>query len=167
MEQLMLAKDTAAMNRLESAARLHVLVVEDDCADAHLIERVLREVEQVGFIEIARDGLEALQYLDAGFVPPDLAIVDLSMPRLDGLGLMMELGCRERFTFPVVVLTSSTGQEDILRSVAGGARHVISKPHSFEELESALSAAIATCNFKSQTGNIERIRDKRRGGESH
>lgn len=123
---------------------LHVLVVEDDTADAHLIERALEEIPKIGFVEIARDGVEALAYLDAGFVPPDLAIVDLNLPRLDGLGLLSEIGDRKNCKFPVVVLTSSAAAEDIERSVSRGARHVISKPRSLAELESVLRTAIAT-----------------------
>ena len=123
---------------------LHVLIVEDDTADAHLIELALEEIPKIGFVEIARDGVEALAYLDAGFVSPDLAIVDLNLPRLDGFGLLTEIGERYDCKFPILVLTSSAASEDIARSVSRGARHVISKPRTLEELESVLRTAIAT-----------------------
>jgi CheY-like chemotaxis protein len=125
-------------------AGLHVLVVEDNEADAHLIELALREQgAAVGAIEIAKDGVEALELLDASLVSPDLAIIDLQMPRMDGFRLLIEMACRGHDGFPIVVLTSSTAKNDIVRSLFRGASKVISKPHSLEGLNREIATTIA------------------------
>src|SRR5262245_43719576 len=89
---------------------LNVLVVEDDVADAHLIKRALADSPRVAHVDFASDGVEALALIDQGIAPPDLAIIDLKMPRMDGFRLLIELACRDEDRFPVVVLTSSTAK---------------------------------------------------------
>jgi CheY-like chemotaxis protein len=122
---------------------LNVLVVEDDEADAHLILRALQGRPKIGQVDLAGDGVEALELLDQQLVAPDLAIIDLHMPRMDGFRLLIELACRQDRDFPIVVLTSSAAKSDIVRSLFRGANRVISKPDTLEELELELAATIA------------------------
>ena len=122
---------------------LNLIVVEDDAADAHLIRQALQDMPKVANIAFARDGVEALQMLERSPVTPDLAIIDLNMPRMDGFRLMIELACRRGERFPIVVLTSSTASSDVIRSLLRGANRVVSKPDTVAELESALASAIA------------------------
>jgi CheY-like chemotaxis protein len=122
---------------------LHVLLVEDDAADAYLIYRTLVENPRVGEIVHARDGVEALQLLDSGAVDPDLAIIDLNMPRKNGFSLLVELASRERPHFATVVLTSSKSNSDAVRSKLRGANRFLTKPDTIEELDLALSNVIA------------------------
>ena len=123
-------------------AGLRVLLVEDDLADAHLITRALNQRPNVTEVVHACDGVQALELIDKRAYAPDLAIVDLKMPRMDGFRLLIELACRDQADFPVVVLTSSTARNDVVRSLFRGADKVISKPHSFEQLERELARAI-------------------------
>jgi CheY-like chemotaxis protein len=122
---------------------LNILVVEDDEADAYLIERCLGENPRVATIMRAADGVEALDLIDCGIIEPDLAIVDLHMPRKNGFNLLLELSCRETPRFPMVVLTSSTARTDAIRSKLRGANQVLTKPDTVEELDQVLSEAIA------------------------
>lgn len=141
-----IADDVAPMSTLArkaSLGTLHILLVEDDAGDAHLIETALGELAKVGLVDVVADGIEALEYLD-GKHAPDIAIIDLQMPRMDGFKLLIEIGCRDGLGFPIIVLTSSSAPKDIVRSLFRGASHVISKPDSTSELKSVLSVAIAS-----------------------
>ena len=128
----------------EGREGLHILVVEDDAADAHLILRALSEQgAKVAHIDLASDGVEALERLDESVVSPDLAIIDLKMPRMDGFKLLIEMACRGHSNVPVVVLTSSTAKADIVRSLFRGAKEVISKPNTLSDLKRVLATTLA------------------------
>ncbi|MDB5433311.1 MAG: response regulator receiver protein [Caulobacter sp.] len=125
-------------------ATLQVLLVEDDDADAYLIERALAGNPRVGAIIRARDGVEALELVDARRMKPDLAIIDLHMPRKDGFALLSELAARVVVEFPSVILTSSKRGADALRSRKRGATLFVTKPNSLEKLTAALDRVVAT-----------------------
>ncbi|HWA00223.1 MAG TPA: response regulator [Caulobacterales bacterium] len=119
---------------------LQILVVEDDEADAYLIQRALAASGRCNVLR-AVDGVEALRLIDQG-VKPDLAIIDLQMPRKNGFSLLVELGCAG-CSFPTVVLTSSRARADWVRSKVRGAGEVLTKPDNLEELRDLLDEAIA------------------------
>jgi CheY-like chemotaxis protein len=96
----------------------------------------------VAHVDLAHDGVEALERLNESLVSPDLAIIDLKMPRMDGFRLLIEMACGGHNNFPIVVLTSSTAKNDTVRSLFRGARRVISKPNSLDELKRELAVAI-------------------------
>ena len=79
---------------------LQVLLVEDDEADAYLIRRALALNPRVDDVVLAEDGEEALELLDRRRVFPDLALVDLRMPRKDGLAFLKDLAARPEARFP-------------------------------------------------------------------
>jgi CheY-like chemotaxis protein len=121
-----------------------VLVVEDDDADAYLIERALSANPNVSGIIRATDGVEALHLVDIGAVDPDVALIDLHMPRKNGFHLLADFAERRSPCFPMVVLTSSTAPTDAMRSRLRGATRVLTKPDSIADLEEVLSAAITS-----------------------
>lgn len=135
------SEDGAGWVLPEERAGLAVLIVEDDEADAYLVERVLVGHRRVGQIMRATNGVEALQLVDGGWIEPDLAIIDLHMPRMNGWSLLVDLGVRAR-TFPTIVLTSSAARSDAMRSKLRGATQVLTKPDSMEEFEALLTRAI-------------------------
>jgi CheY-like chemotaxis protein len=137
LSRRMVARDAALT--LDS---LHILLAEDDDADAYLITRALAKNPKVGVVARARDGLEALELLDKGVIAPGLAIIDLHMPRRSGFSLLVDLAMREGANFPSAVLTSSVASADQIRSKLRGATYFLTKPTSVEELESALSQLI-------------------------
>jgi signal transduction histidine kinase len=125
---------------------LCVLVVEDSEADAYLIHRALFNHPSVGQVVHAHDGLEAQEMIERGEVRPDLAFIDLQMPRLNGFELLIALASGERCDFPMVVLTSSSLEADRLRSRIRGAVEVLTKPNSVEQLGAMLSVSVdAVC----------------------
>lgn len=125
------------------AKPLHVLVVEDDEADAYLIHKTLAANRRVARVTKARDGGEALALLSLGEIAPDLALVDLHMPRMGGLSLLVQLGCRDAPRFPVVVLTSSKAGSDAARSKLRGADKFFTKPDSLDDLQQLIDGVIS------------------------
>ncbi len=128
---------------IDSKHGLEILLVEDDEGDAYLIKTALDENPRVGNVLIAKNGDEALQLIDSGAVKPDLAFVDLHMPRKDGLALLTHLTLRKGICFPSVVLTSSRLRADELRSETRGAVGFVTKPTSLAKLKEALNREIA------------------------
>jgi CheY-like chemotaxis protein len=122
---------------------LCVLVVEDDEADAYLISRALAGQPSVGQVVRASDGVAALEMVEGGRVTPDVAFIDLHMPRKNGFNLLAAFAGRPESTFPMVVLTSSTAPTDAVRSRLRGAMRVVTKPDTVEAMETVLAFAIA------------------------
>lgn len=123
--------------------KIEILLVEDDEADAFLITEALRRNRRVGQIVRACDGVDALEMLDRGLCP-DLAIVDLQMPRKDGLALLRDIRERRGIHFNAVVLTSSRRGADIYRSVKRGACMFATKPRYADKYQSVIDDAIAS-----------------------
>ena len=95
-------------------------------------------------MHVARDGVEALELLQAGpemDYRPDLILLDINMPRMNGLELLNVLKTDPALrTIPVVVLTTSSAEEDILRSYQSHASSYVVKPIDFEQFFSAIQA---------------------------
>jgi len=125
------------------ATRLTVLLVEDDDADVYLIRRALANNPRIGEIVVARDGVEALDMIDHWEMEPDLAIVDLHMPRKDGFSLLRDFASRSAVRFPTVVLTSSKAGADQFRAKKRGAFAYLAKPTTAAKLTVALDQLIA------------------------
>jgi chemotaxis family two-component system response regulator Rcp1 len=121
---------------------LKILLVEDDEPDIYLINRALEGNPRVGEVVVAEDGLKALEMIDKGWVRPDLAIVDLHMPRKDGFALLRDFAAKNRRQFPSVILTSSAAAADAHRAMHCGAVAFITKPGTPAKLSAALDRAI-------------------------
>ena len=114
-----------------------ILLVEDNVDDEALIVRALKKNNLVNTVIVARDGVEALDYLfgtgtfagrDVGR-PPGLILLDLKLPKLHGIEVLRQLRADERTKrAPVVVLTLSEEQEDLFQSYDLGANSYIRKP---------------------------------------
>ncbi len=137
------ATDDPQKGLSENLDGLQVLLVEDDAADAYLIKCALAKNPRIGSIVCATDGVSALRAIEQGAATPDLAIIDLQMPRMDGFRLLLELNCRPEHKFPKFVLTSSTARNDRVRSRLRRADRVLHKPDTFGQLEVMLNNAIA------------------------
>jgi CheY-like chemotaxis protein len=122
---------------------LQILLVEDDEADAYLIQLALARNPSVSEVVLAKDGVEALALIDADGARPDLAIVDLHMPRMDGLAFLGDLSKRTSAQFPAIVLTTSTSGDDILHAWKRGAVEYLTKRESVHEMAAALDHVIS------------------------
>ncbi|MBN8544985.1 MAG: response regulator [Ignavibacteria bacterium] len=113
-----------------------ILLVEDNSDDELLTIRALKKNNITNKIDVARDGQDAVDYLferknnDADM--PALIILDLKLPKIDGLEVLKRIRENEKTRFiPVVILTSSNEEEDILASYGLGANSFIRKPVDF------------------------------------
>jgi CheY-like chemotaxis protein len=117
---------------------VHVLLVEDDPGDVLMTREAFGHYKLRNVLHVVTDGEQALQFLRrtgdyAGAPRPGLILLDLNLPRRDGLEVLAELKADpELKVIPVVILTTSQAHEDILRSYALHANAYVSKPVDFE-----------------------------------
>ena len=118
---------------------IEILMVEDSPDDVELTREALKDAKLHIELYVAEDGIEALAFLrrvnGQGQVPrPDLILLDLNMPRMDGREVLAEIKADEALAcIPVVVLTTSQAEEDILKSYKLHANCYITKPVDFEQ----------------------------------
>ena len=111
-----------------------ILLVEDNPGDIFLTREALKASRLWNHLNVVRDGVEALSYLRregefSGSVRPDLILLDLNLPRKDGREVLAEIKADEDLKrIPVVVLTSSQADEDILKVYGDHANCCITKP---------------------------------------
>jgi CheY-like chemotaxis protein len=113
-----------------------ILLVEDDPLDVKLIQRAFKEIEVTNPIQVTGDGEQALaQMRDSEALLPQLILLDLNMPRMNGFELLEILKQdHELKKIPVVVLTSSDEQRDIITSFTLGAAGYMVKPIDYLQL---------------------------------
>ena len=121
--------------------KLSLLLVEDNDDDVLIAQRAFKEFKFITTVHIARDGQEALDMLSAsgsrgGQKPlrPSIILLDITLPLMDGIAVLKRLKADPSLrTIPVVMLTTSSRNEDIQRSYENGAASYITKPASLEE----------------------------------
>ena len=120
-----------------------VLMADDDPDDCELVDAAFSEIENGNEIRFVEDGVELLQYLrgegpydEPGTAPrPDLILLDLNMPKIDGREALAEIKADPNLRrIPVVVLTTSKAEEDIFRTYDLGIAGYITKPATFQGL---------------------------------
>ncbi len=124
-----------------------ILLVEDNPDDEALTLRAFRKNNIKNEIVVAHDGVEALDYLfGAGAyagrdvsAKPQLILLDIKLPKIDGLEVLRRLRADERTKFiPVVILTSSKEEQDLVRSYSLGANSYVRKPVDFTQFMDAV-----------------------------
>jgi two-component system, response regulator len=123
-----------------------ILLVEDNADDEQLTLRALKKNSIANQVVVARDGAEAIDYLfgSAGGSPeldvlPEVILLDLKLPKIDGLEVLRRLRENERTAhLPVVVLTSSNEEQDLVQSYRLGANSYIRKPVDFGQFTEAV-----------------------------
>jgi CheY-like chemotaxis protein len=118
-----------------------VLLVEDNPDDELLTSRALKKHNMGNQVVVARDGVEALQYLHGPTQnpPPNLILLDLKLPKIDGLEVLRQIRADLRTKhLPVVILTSSKEDSDLIGSYNLGANSYIRKPVDFVQFVDAV-----------------------------
>jgi len=124
-----------------------ILLVEDNADDEELTIRALKKNNVTNDLVVARDGVEALDFIFgtgayAGRDPtvlPGLVLLDLKLPKIDGLEVLRRIRADERTRrVPVTVLTSSKEEQDVIRSYDLGANSYIRKPVDFTQFTEAV-----------------------------
>ena len=125
-----------------------ILLVEDNSDDEILAVRALKNIKLKNNLVVARDGAEAIDYLFAEGQHqerdinqlPALVLLDLQLPKIDGFGVLKRLRASAHTKFlPVVILTSSVEQEDVLNSYGLGANSYVRKPIDFDVFTETVS----------------------------
>jgi two-component system, response regulator len=122
-----------------------ILLVEDNPDDVDLTLRAFRKANITNEVVVARDGVEALDYLfgtgaRAGEhnALPQVVLLDLKLPRVDGMEVLQRIRAERRTRFlPVVVLTSSREEQDLIRSYELGVSSYVQKPVDFKQFMDA------------------------------
>lgn len=124
-----------------------ILLVEDNPNDVLLTQRALQRARIVNERVVARDGVEALDYLfgTGAFAQrdtrdqPAVVLLDLKLPRVDGLEVLRRLRADERTKLlPVVILTSSVEEQDLIQGYSFGANSYVRKPVDFSQFAEAV-----------------------------
>ncbi len=123
---------------------IRILLVEDDAGDVLMAREALEEGKVANHLDVVSDGVEAIEYLraadgSAAKPRPDLVLLDLNLPRKSGLEVLAEVkGDPELRRIPVVVLTTSDAERDIVSSYNLHANAYITKPVDFEQFVSVV-----------------------------
>ena len=120
-----------------AGAPIEILLVEDNPADVRLTMEALKDARVANRLSVARDGVEAINMLrdETGTVPrPDLILLDLNLPRKDGREVLREIKQDDRLRhIPVVILSTSQAEQDIVQSYRLRANAFITKPVEIEQ----------------------------------
>jgi two-component system response regulator len=126
---------------------LKILLVEDNPDDEALTLRALRQNNITNAVDVVHDGAEALEYLFCTGAhqsrdpaqKPAIVMLDLKLPKLDGLEVLRRLRADERTRLlPVVILTSSKEEQDLIKGYSLGANSYIRKPVDFKQFVAAV-----------------------------
>jgi two-component system, response regulator len=119
-----------------------ILLVEDNPDDVELTLRAFKKSNIANDIVIARDGAEAIdKLLGADPITPTLVLLDLKLPKIDGLEVLRRIRADEKTRlYPVVILTSSKEEGDLIQGYNNGANSYIRKPVNFEQFVEAVQS---------------------------
>ena len=126
---------------------IEILLVEDNQDDLDMALRALRKANLTNRIQTVRDGAEALEFIfcDGAFAnrkfenPPKVILLDLKLPKIDGMEVLKRIkGDPRTKTIPVVILTSSKEQKDVIEGYNLGVNSYIVKPVNFEQFAASV-----------------------------
>lgn len=134
------------MNFMENNTRsIEILLVEDNPGDARLTIEAMRDAKVRNRIQVVEDGVEAMEYLRrqgrfSDATRPDLILLDLNLPRKDGRAVLAEVKADPVLKrIPVVILTTSRAEEDVLRAYDLHANCYVTKPVDLEQFMKIVS----------------------------
>jgi CheY-like chemotaxis protein len=127
------------VTQFEGERQIEVLLVEDDPGDVMMTREAFQDYKLRNELHVVSDGAEAMAFLRqegeyAGRPRPDLVLLDLNLPRMDGRQVLEAIKSDpELASIPVVVLTTSENEDDVLRSYSLHANAYVTKPVDFEQ----------------------------------
>jgi CheY-like chemotaxis protein len=127
--------------KIDGTKPINILLVEDSDDDIVIIQRAFKKVKLTNDLHIVCDGQEALdfifhegKYAEIKPATPGLILLDINMPKVDGFGVLKKLKANPPYNIiPVVMLTVSDREEDVVKSFKNGAVSYITKPMDFEK----------------------------------
>ncbi len=133
------------MTHRASKQALEILLVEDNEDDILIVQEAFADMNRAIMVSAVRDGEEALRYLRreghySSSPTPDAVLLDINMPKKNGFEVLAALKQEPAFhSLPVIMLTMSEREEDVVRAYAQGARSYIQKPVDLNEFKTQLS----------------------------
>ena len=134
------------MEHLNIGRPIEVLLVEDDLGDVELTKEVMEDSKVKLNLNVVGDGEEAMKFLRKEgqydmVIDPDLIILDLNMPRKDGREVLSDIKSDEKLRYiPVVILTTSEAEEDIIKTYSTGANCYVTKPIGLEQFSKVVKS---------------------------
>jgi CheY-like chemotaxis protein len=129
-----------------------ILLVEDNRADALLIQEALNQVHQGHTVDVVTDGEQALAHLRGGGTRPDLVLLDLNLPRKDGREVLAEVKADPDLAeIPIIVMTTSSAPPDIAFAYRHHANSYVRKPLGMDRL---VESATAIRDFWMKTATL-------------
>jgi two-component system, chemotaxis family, response regulator Rcp1 len=125
---------------------INILLIEDSAADIRLTHEALKEAKILNVLHVVEDGVEAMSFLrhegvHAASPRPDLILLDLNLPKKDGREVLAEIKQDESLRhIPVVVLTTSRAEEDVMRSYRLHASAYVTKPVDLQQFFEVIAA---------------------------
>ena len=129
-----------------------ILLVEDNSADAILLQEALRAAEVTSPVDHVTDGEQAMAHLREADTPPSLVLLDLNLPRMDGREVLAEVkGDPELRAIPVIIITTSSAPKDVELAYDRGANAFVRKPLGMDRL---IEAAASIRDFWLRTATL-------------
>lgn len=120
-----------------------ILVVDDEPLNLDIIEEFLTGKGQPYIVETARDGIEAMEKLEANFAKYDVVLLDRMMPRMSGMEVLDKMSSHPELKYiPVILQTAKVSKEDILEGLKAGAYYYLTKPFTSDILHSVVKTAV-------------------------
>ena len=139
-------EEETAMSAATSGKPIEILLVEDDPGDVRLTMEALKGAKVLNHLSVVEDGVEAMAFLrrqgkHAQALVPDLVLLDLNLPRKDGRAVLAEIKADPDLKrIPVVVLTTSQDEQDVLKAYDAHANCYVTKPVDFKQFLSVVEA---------------------------
>lgn len=119
-----------------------ILLADDDADDRYLIKSAFEDCRFANPLHFVEDGVELMDYLlrqgtyqDSGHLAPGIILLDLNMPRKDGREALREIKAHPQLkSIPIIILTTTKSEEEVVKTYVAGANCFITKPANFEEL---------------------------------
>ncbi|WP_396635039.1 response regulator [Maribacter sp. R86514] len=122
---------------------MNILLIEDDLIEVMKLKRTVSKLELKHSIKEAKNGEEALTFLRSGEKLPDIILLDLNMPRMNGIEFLNILKADEILQYlPTVILTTSENRADLLKCYQAGIAGYVIKPLKYEDYEYKLNAVL-------------------------
>ena len=120
---------------------MQIFLIEDDLDDIELLQDALAGISHD--LHIANDGDAAIDLIKSGSIVPDIIILDLNLPKIHGREVLQEIKSFDAYRhIPLVVLTTSSANEDITYAYENGANKYLIKPHTGDELKEIVKAIL-------------------------
>lgn len=127
---------------------MYILFIEDDAIETMKFQRAMSKLETKHTLIEAKNGEEALAYLESGKSLPDIILLDLNMPRMNGIEFLGILKQHDKIKYlPTIILTTSENRDDLLECYKIGIAGYIIKPLKYEDYETKLKTVLQYWNI--------------------